>query len=69
MQAFVSGADELLELCKATYELHRELKMDYQGQPVKARPNPFENALTCTSPAGCWVSMCGQLRASIRPRH
>ena len=33
-QVFASGTDELLELCKAFYELwHNDLKMTYQGQP------------------------------------
>lgn len=34
-QVFHSGTDELLELFKATYELHNELGMDAPGQPVR----------------------------------
>jgi hypothetical protein len=40
MQVFISGTDEHLELCKATYELAQELKMQCDGQPALVR-HPF----------------------------
>lgn len=42
LQVFTSGTDELLELCKATYELHGELGMRCTGQPPKV-PSPAQH--------------------------
>ena len=38
LQVCTSGTDEHLELCKATYELYHELKMNAPGQPPLVRP-------------------------------
>lgn len=50
LQVFASGTDELLELCKAVYELHVELGMGASGQDPQARPRQPRTAFAALPP-------------------
>ena len=64
LQVCTSGTDEHLELCKATYELYHELKMNAPGLPPLVRPPA---CIMCTprqcngdgSPVLHCISCCG----------